>query len=60
MHFRNVDRRIPGFKNCEMFGGVLPDKISKFTSEVFTGRLYFNPPLYLVLTFFCYLLRTEI
>ena len=38
----------------------LPDYISEFTSEVFTGRLYSNPPLYLVLKFFSYLRRLEI
>ena len=29
-----------------------PDQISKFTSDIFTGRLYFNHLMYLVLTLF--------
>ena len=37
-----------------------PDYISKFTSEVFTGRLYFIPRLYLVLMCFFYLRHLKI
>ena len=35
----------------------LPDQISESSSENFTDWLYFNPQLYLVLTFFCLFLR---
>ena len=65
----NVDRRILKLQNCErvrrdglFFCTLLrsrsflkgPDKISKLTLKDFSGRLYFNPSLYLVFTFYSY------
>ena len=48
-----------GREELSSHGYRLPDYISKFTDKVSTGRLNFNPLLYLVLTFFRYLRRQE-